>query len=183
MRSAPLVLALAVLGAALGAGPALAHLAFVRSDPAADATLDAPPAAVTLTFSGPADPTVSTGQVSVGGTVVSGPPTFSGAQMRLPIVDGRRGATYTVTYRVIDPSDRHPTEGTFTFSVAGAAAAPVPSPVPSPVPRMDSRPSPTPTPTPTPSPAPADGPPLALIGGLAALVVLGGVAWALTRRG
>lgn len=199
MRGVRIVIGLVVLGIALGAGRAEAHLAFVRSDPAANATLAQPPAAVVLVFSGPADPAASTGQVTVGGRVVSGPPVYSGNEVRLPITTPSPGV-HSVTYRVIDPTDRHPTEGSFTFTVAPPVATtavatptpapptatPRPSPSPSPSPaRTPARTaSPTPTVEPSPSPAPEPALPVALLLAAAVLAVaaVGGSAYFALRR-
>src|SRR5215218_1517018 len=117
----------AVLCAALAA-PAAArsafHLRLVSSDPAADATLSAPPAALRLTFSeapelavtsvrlrGPGDRAVALGRlVRARGdraTVVATP--------RAPLGHGR----YALTWRTMS-RDGHAMHGTFHFAVGGA---------------------------------------------------------------
>lgn len=127
LRTATVAALAAVLGAALAA-PASAgaafHLRLVGSDPAADATLAAPPAALRLTFSeapelavttvrlrGPGDRAVALGRlVRARGdraTVVATP--------RAPLAHGR----YALTWRTMS-HDGHAMHGTFHFTVGGA---------------------------------------------------------------
>jgi methionine-rich copper-binding protein CopC len=97
------------------------HLRLLRSDPAADATLAAPPRALRLTFSeapqlavtsvrlrGPGDRAVALSALvrdrGDRGTVVATP--------RAPLAPGR----YTVTWRTMS-NDGHPMRGTFHFTV------------------------------------------------------------------
>jgi len=97
------------------------HLHLLRSDPAADATLAAPPSALRLTFSeapelavtsvrlrGPGDRAVALSalarQRGDRATVVATP--------RAPLAHGR----YTVTWRTMS-HDGHPMRGTFHFTV------------------------------------------------------------------
>lgn len=110
----------AVLAAPASARAAF-HLHLLRSDPAADATLAAPPRALRLTFSeapelavtsvrlrGPGDRAVALSalarQRGDRATVVATP--------RAPLGNGR----YTVTWRTMS-HDGHPMHGTFHFTV------------------------------------------------------------------
>lgn len=123
--------AVAALAAVLSAGlavPASAgsafHLRLVSSDPAPDATLAAPPAALRLTFSeapelavttvrlnGPGDRAVALGRLARArgdrATVVATP--------RAPLAHGR----YALTWRTMS-HDGHAMHGTFHFTVGGA---------------------------------------------------------------
>lgn len=134
-----LVTAIVALLAALGitavlatasALPAQAHDRLVGSDPADGAQLDAPPAAITLSFS--TEPLAVEPQVVVtdaAGTVVAqGAPTIEGANATLPLdAAALTGGTYSVAWRVVS-SDGHPIEGTLSFGVAEQPAAePAPS--------------------------------------------------------
>ncbi|HEV7589454.1 MAG TPA: copper resistance protein CopC [Longimicrobium sp.] len=126
LRTAAAAALAAVLSAA-SAAPASAgssfHLRLVSSDPAADATLAAPPAALRLTFSeapelavttvrlrGPGDRAVALGRlVRARGdraTVVATP--------RAPLGHGR----YALTWRTMS-HDGHAMHGTFHFTVGG----------------------------------------------------------------
>jgi len=127
LRTAAVAALAAVLGAAV-ATPASAgsafHLRLVSSDPAADATLAAPPAALRLTFSeapelavttvrlrGPGDRAVALGRLARKpgdrATVVATP--------RAPLAHGR----YELTWRTMS-KDGHAMHGTFHFTVGGA---------------------------------------------------------------
>jgi methionine-rich copper-binding protein CopC len=122
---AVLLLSAAVLCAAAPATARSAfHLRLVGSDPAADATVATPPAALRLTFSeapelavttvrlkGPGDRAVALGRLARApgnrATVVATP--------RAPLAHGR----YTVTWRTMS-RDGHAMRGTFNFTVGGA---------------------------------------------------------------
>ncbi|MBD8079609.1 copper resistance CopC family protein [Cellulosimicrobium arenosum] len=113
-------LALTAFLATLGALPAQAHDQIVSTDPADGAELDAPPAAITLTFS--TEPLDVQPQVvmtdAAGDVVLDGTPTIDGADATLPIEDGTlTGGAYSVAWRVVS-SDGHPIEGTFGFTLA-----------------------------------------------------------------
>ena len=107
---------------ALWPGAALAHANLASSDPAEGAALDSAPSKVTLTFTEPPDPQLSTIEVlnAAGSEVqsgavrpVSGDP--SSLQVALPgdLPDG----VYTVSWSVISTTDGHPTRGAFAFGV------------------------------------------------------------------
>ncbi|WP_251152013.1 copper resistance CopC family protein [Cellulosimicrobium sp. Marseille-Q4280] len=123
-------LALTVVLATSSALPAQAHDRLVGSDPADGAQLDAPPAAITLSFN--TEPLAVEPQVVVtdaAGTVVAeGAPTIDGANASLPLdAAALTGGTYSVAWRVVS-SDGHPIEGTLSFGVAEQPAAePAPS--------------------------------------------------------
>lgn len=120
-----LLAALCALGltaalAVVAAAPAHAHDRLVSSDPADGAQLDAPPAAITLTFS--TEPLDVEPQVvvtdSAGTVVTEGTPTIAGPTATLPLDTAALGGdAYTVAWRVVS-SDGHPIEGTFGFAVA-----------------------------------------------------------------
>jgi methionine-rich copper-binding protein CopC len=123
-------LALTAVLATSSALPAQAHDRLVGSDPADGAQLDAPPAAITLSFN--TEPLAVEPQVVVtdaAGTVVAeGAPTIDGANASLPLdAAALTGGTYSVAWRVVS-SDGHPIEGTLSFGVAEQPAAePAPS--------------------------------------------------------
>ncbi|WP_435737974.1 copper resistance CopC family protein [Cellulosimicrobium sp. PMB13] len=123
-------LALTVALATASALPAQAHDRLVGSDPADGAQLDAPPAAITLSFN--TEPLAVEPQVVVtdaAGTVVAqGAPTIDGTSATLPLdAAALTGGTYSVAWRVVS-SDGHPIEGTLSFGVAEQPAAqPAPS--------------------------------------------------------
>ena len=111
--------ALASLLLVLGGGPALAHTGLQSSTPADGETLTAAPDAVTLTFSsavasefaqvavtGPDGESVTSGEVSIDGAVVTQP------------VSTRGDGAYVVAYRVVS-DDGHPVSGQLTFTLTG----------------------------------------------------------------
>ena len=116
-----------VLGGAVIAPSAHAHSELISSDPAAGATLDAPPARVSFTFNEDllpdfvrfiaTDPSGQTGDLPV--SSVEGPT----AAIDWPI--GAPAGEWTVSYRVVS-QDGHPIEGAITFSYA--APSPTESP-------------------------------------------------------
>ncbi|MBE3200870.1 MULTISPECIES: copper resistance CopC family protein [Parafrankia] len=122
-RAAPVVALTAVLVALLGS-PASAHTALTSSDPAAGATLDAAPGAISLTFSG----TVRGDGSSISVTGDGGAPAAVGAlsavdkTVTVP-VSGLTGGGYQVVWTVVS-ADGHAINGQFPFTVA----APSPSP-------------------------------------------------------
>lgn len=99
--------------------PASAHTELESSDPAANSTVTAAPAAVTLTFGG----TVLGADVTVtgpDGTASTGPATVEGAVVSVPVTVTAAGR-YDVTWYVTG-SDGHPLQGTFGFEHAPPAA-------------------------------------------------------------
>lgn len=118
-------------GAALTAAPASAHTDLAESDPKAGARLDAPPAAVTLTFTESMSPRLATMTLRVGTTnlgemdVRQGDTTIA-LVAAVPLDQVPTSAspqTWSVSYRVTS-TDGHPVEGNLSFQTA-------PSPQPS----------------------------------------------------
>lgn len=121
-----LVLAFALLG---GIGPASAHDAAESSSPADGATVQGPPATVSVTFN--QNPLPLGSQVVVndeaGTNWADGPVTIVDNVVTQNVREGAPAGPYTVLWRVAS-SDGHPIEGKFSFTAAsgvpGAAAAP-----------------------------------------------------------
>lgn len=115
-----------VLGALLApAGPASAHAALLGATPAPGSVIGTSPTEIVITFSEAITPV--TGRVQVldpAGKRISGPPTVSGATLRIPVRKaGQPLGTYLVSYRVIS-ADTHPVGGAITFSVGAPSATP-----------------------------------------------------------
>jgi copper transport protein len=136
MRARGRVAALAALAGLwlLASGPAAAAHGLLRSsDPAGGASLERAPAAVTLRFSEPPDPGLSTVRVlDAGGRVVAGgaarPVPGRPIELRVPTA-GLPAGSYTVSWRIVSKVDGHRTDGVFAFGVGGAGA-PEPPPAP-----------------------------------------------------
>ena len=118
------VVALGALALLAWAPSAAAHANLRSSDPAPGATLNSPPASVTLTFTEPPEPSLA--QVHVLDT--SGNAFEHGAaqpvsgdtdSLRVPLKALTRGV-YTVTWRVVSRADGHATAGAFAFGVGQA---------------------------------------------------------------
>lgn len=130
--------ALASLLLVLSGGPVAAHTGLRSSEPADRETWIVAPDLVTLTFAtavssvfaqvavtGPDGESVTSGDLTIGGAVVSQPVSTSG--------DG----AYVVAYRVVS-DDGHPVSGQLTFTLTGtgtgtgggAAAGSTPAPTP-----------------------------------------------------
>ena len=126
---------------------ASAHDELVASDPAAGATVDALPEAITLTYSAELLSSGSSTVVEVvaadGTSLAAGAPSVVGAVVTQPLTGTANGAV-TVTWRVVS-SDGHPISGEFAFDVVGAAPTETPTAAPTAVPA----PSETATPEPT----------------------------------
>ncbi|MFF8345638.1 copper resistance protein CopC [Cellulosimicrobium funkei] len=127
LAAAALTLGLTATVTTLTAGPAAAHDRLLTSDPADGAQLEAPPAAITLTFNTeplPVEPQVVVSD-SAGTVVTQGAPTIDGSTATYAIdpAVALGGDTYTVAWRVVS-SDGHPIEGTFAFAVAAQPEAP-----------------------------------------------------------
>ncbi|HEX9268664.1 MAG TPA: copper resistance protein CopC [Candidatus Limnocylindria bacterium] len=141
MRRLLLAVALALAGAATGAGPVAAHANYVRSNPAADARLVKAPGEVRVAFSEPPDPKASVLQVldTKGTRVDLGDTSASGETNGLRVGVGPIGdGGYTVAWTALSAVDGHETKGTFAFAVGDAPlpslpdvpnAAPPPSPL------------------------------------------------------
>ncbi len=111
----------AIALALIVAGVASAHADLVKSDPAANSTLDTAPSKVTIDFNEAVEPAFSKITVlfedgsSVDGgdsAVTPGNP----SQLSVSLTDSRAG-TYIVSWRVLSATDGHITSGAFVFSV------------------------------------------------------------------
>ena len=102
---------------------AAAHALLLFSDPVADAVLQRPPAAITLTFTEPVTPAGNGIKVfSPSGRQVATPARPSGRTMTADVTSGESG-TYVVTWQVL-AADTHPSRGAFRFTVG----SPTPNP-------------------------------------------------------
>jgi hypothetical protein len=176
-------------GGLLVASPASAHDELVSTDPTADASLEALPAQLTLTFSGElaTDPGATELQVTdaSGAVLADGDPLVEGTVVTQPL-SGAASGLVTVLWKVVS-SDGHPISGEFGFTVT---APPTPTPTAtataSPSEEPTATPTEEPTATPTEAPVPADSSNPALpwiIGGLLLLAAIGGaVAYLLISR-
>lgn len=126
MRRILIAVALAFMAVGVLAPSAHAHAALSSSDPAEGATLDAAPAQITLTFTEPPDPELSTIEVLnvAGAQVQEGevhavPGDRNSLQVDLPesLPDG----VYTVAWRALSTIDQHQTARAFAFGVGVAA--------------------------------------------------------------
>jgi copper transport protein len=111
--------------AGLRAQPVLGHALLSSSDPAANASLPTAPSAVTLTFTEPPDPKLSSVQVldASGAASTTGPavPVAAGStSLRVPLRPLSDGV-YTVAWRTVSAADGHSAAGSFAFSVGAAA--------------------------------------------------------------
>ncbi|MET7421224.1 copper resistance CopC family protein [Dactylosporangium sp. NPDC005555] len=182
---ASLAAAAAVLLMLLTPAPAWAHTTLVKTDPAKGATVTAPLTAVTLTFTEMVKQQFST-IVVTGADGVSysdGMPKSVDKTLSQPVKALPPGLV-TVVWRTA-AGDGHPLEGQFTFTNAAPAPPPSPSasPSPSPSPAASSAAAPTAAADPV-SDGSGSGAGLwwAALGGLAVLLVLGGVVLRTRRR-
>lgn len=107
------------------AAPAAAHAVLQQSDPAQNASLDAPPRAVTLTFNESVEVSIGAIQVldAAGNRVDRGKVTHPGGQgnvIQVQLQDGLGTGGYAVGYRVVS-ADSHPIVGAYTFGVGGGS--------------------------------------------------------------
>jgi copper transport protein len=108
----------------LGAPPASAHAALVKTAPQDSQILDSAPAEVTLTFG--EDVSIGLGQLKVvtpdGSRVDTGVPTQSsgGSVVHIPLKSGLAQGSYLVVWRVVS-ADSHPVSGAFVFSIGKAS--------------------------------------------------------------
>ena len=122
-RLARAVLALGVAGTflILLATTASAHANLADSDPAADALLEQAPSVVTLAFTEPPDPKLSSVHVLDvnGANVEAGPaePVSGKDALRVPLPAELPDGVYTVSWRVVSEADGHATAGAFSFGV------------------------------------------------------------------
>ncbi len=199
------VLAALLAAAVLAALPAAAaaHSELASSSPARGEILAAAPAVITGEFTAPVDAARSSMElrgpdgatIARGGVPEGGPPTRMTIAGVPPLAPGR----YTVRWTTVTPDDDGVERGTFRFTVAAATPAPpTAAPTPTPAATLGATPGSAPTPgaipaaTPTEAPAPTGAPdqmptapgaadvliPLVVL----AVVLGGGVAWAVRRR-
>ena len=174
-------------GGLLVASPASAHDELVSTDPAADTSLEALPAQLTLTFSGElaTDPGATELQVTdASGAVLSdGDSVVEGTVVTQPL-SGAASGLVTVLWKVVS-SDGHPISGDFAFTVT-APPTPTPTATAGPSEEPTAEPTEEPTAEPTEAPVPVDSSNPALpwiIGGLLLLALVGGaVAYLLVSR-
>ena len=115
-----LTFGIAVGVVAFGAtAPASAHTALIKSDPAADSTVQTGPARVTATFSEELQPTFAAMTVvgPDGNLWSSGDPQVQGATASVSLRPLGPSGRYTVNYRVTS-ADGHVVTGSWSFTVA-----------------------------------------------------------------
>lgn len=174
LLAALLLAAVAVWGLA---SPAAAHDELVSSDPAAEATLDALPDTLTLSFSGELLGGDDANEVQVtdaAGTILNdGPAVVDGTTVTQGLA-GAASGSIQVLWRVVS-SDGHPISGEFSFTVAGApvpTSAPTESATTEPADTAAPTASAAPSSTPTPVPGQDAASPLPWIIGVAILVIV-----------
>jgi copper transport protein len=102
---------------------AAAHALLLFSDPAPDALLETPPAAITLTFTEPVSPVGHGINVfSPSGRQVAVLAHAVGRALTAPVTAAETG-TYIVTWQVLAP-DTHPSRGAFRFVVSRPSSNP-----------------------------------------------------------
>ncbi|MFH8252490.1 copper resistance protein CopC [Microbacterium sp. B2969] len=148
-------LAIAVAAVFATTAPASAHDELLSSDPAADATLDALPAQLTLTFSGLISTEPGANEVAVtdaaGTSLVDGAPTASDTVLTQKL-SGEASGLVTVLWKAVS-SDGHPISGEYSFTVTGA---PTPTPTPTATPTASASSAPVETPSATATPVSDD---------------------------
>ncbi|MFI5838663.1 copper resistance protein CopC [Catenuloplanes sp. NPDC051500] len=122
-----------LLGAMVGASPALAHNSFTGSNPEEGATVEKAPAEIELRFLEEVDAAATKISIEAphGASGMKGDARFDGKKIFVPFGVGQAGK-YTVSYE-IPSDDGHPIKGDFSFTLseaAVAAAAPTPTAVP-----------------------------------------------------
>ncbi|MCE1178969.1 MAG: copper resistance protein CopC [Micrococcales bacterium] len=130
IRVGLILLALAVIMSLVlsGASLASAHAQLLSVSPADKATVTQPPDKVELTFNEEINPSFVVVRVSGadGTSVTSGDPSVTGGVVSQPISSGAPGQ-HTITYRVVS-KDGHPIAGRTTFTaMAGGTGAQTPS--------------------------------------------------------
>lgn len=126
-------LAVAALGAVLlsaglivaTAAPASAHDELLSSSPEAGSTVQSPPAAITLAFSGELNTDPSSAVIEVlsadGANIATGAPLITQATISQQIAPDAADGLYTVRWRVVS-SDGHPISGEYPYTVQAASA-------------------------------------------------------------
>ncbi len=175
--------AAALLIAAAGllvASPASAHDELVSTDPAADSSLEALPAQLTLTFSGILSTEAGATELQVtdatGASLADGAAVAQENVVTQPLTGTASGAV-TVLWKVVS-SDGHPISGQYSFVIT---TPPVPTDTPTPTPSVTASQSATPTSEPSPEPVVTAAPISTdssatpwIIGGLILLAAVGG---------
>ncbi|WP_033342276.1 copper resistance CopC family protein [Catenuloplanes japonicus] len=178
-----------LLGAMVGASPALAHNSFTGSNPEEGATVEKAPEEIELRFLEEVDAAATKISVTAphGASGMKGDARFDGKKIFVPFGVGQAGK-YTVNYE-IPSDDGHPVKGNVSFTLteaAVAAAAPTPTaepttaaPTPETVPATDA-----PVLDPTASSENDGGTPVWpwLVGGLLLVVAVAGGTIAYGRR-
>ena len=171
------------------ASPAHAHDELLGSDPAANATIDALPGQLTLTFSAEIADDEGASVVEVtdaaGTALAAGTPVVRD-NLVTQALSGEASGAVTVLWKVVS-SDGHPISGEFSFTVT---AAPTPTAAPTettaPTPSATAAPSETATPTPTVTsePAASDGSSALpwVIAGVLLVALIGAVVYLLVSR-
>jgi methionine-rich copper-binding protein CopC len=171
------------------ASPAHAHDELLGSDPAANATIDALPGQLTLTFSAEIadDEGASVVQVTdaAGTALAVGTPTVRD-NLVTQALSGEASGAIKVLWKVVS-SDGHPISGEFSFTVTGAptpTATATETTAPTPSATAEPSETATPTPTVTSEPAASDGSSALpwVIAGLLALALIGAVVYLLVSR-
>ncbi len=131
-RRAALAVLLALSVLAAGGATVAAHALLLSSDPAANAVLASAPTAVTLTFTEPPDPRLSSVRVlDVAGAAETTGPAVVGnggaSTLTAPLAPLPNGV-YTVAWRTVSAADGHATAGSFAFSVGTGAPPPTAPP-------------------------------------------------------
>jgi len=133
----PIALAVAAIAVALTPALLLAHAKLIRSDPAANATLTAQPARISLWYSERPEPKFTVVQLldSTGAAIVLGQPALDAKAMEisLDVPPNLPSGKYTVSWRTA-AADGHPSSGRFAFTLSlppksePAASPPVAAP-------------------------------------------------------
>lgn len=181
---------LLIAASTLVASPAAAHDRLIGSDPAAGATVDGSPEALTLTFSGVISPDPGASDVQVtdaAGTQLAGDPVATDNTLTVPLVAQGEGAV-TVLWKVVS-SDGHPISGEYSFTIT-AAAEPEPAETPETTEPTtepteaapDETEAASPTATPVPIPAAVDMTPWIIVGIVVVLLVAAAVIYLVASR-
>ncbi|WP_345802292.1 copper resistance CopC family protein [Microbacterium sp. AZCO] len=148
-------LALAAAAVFATAVPASAHDELLSSDPAADSSVDALPAQLTLTFSGLISTEPGANEVAVtdaaGASLVEGTPTVSDTVITQKLA-GEASGVVTVLWKAVS-SDGHPISGQYSFTVSGAST---PTPTATPTESASATPAESPVATSTPTAPPTE---------------------------
>ncbi|MGZ0711073.1 copper resistance CopC family protein (plasmid) [Coraliomargarita sp. W4R53] len=172
------------------ASPAQAHDELLGNEPAADATLEALPEAITLTFSGLISQEDGATEVQVmddtGASLATADPEIEDNVLTQP-VEGDPAGLVTVLWKVVS-SDGHPISGEYSFTVT----APAPTETTEPTATATTEPVPTQEPTAAPSASPSASTPAEtdsdntalpwIIGGVIALGVIAAVIYLIASR-